>query len=75
VRLPAGTKVVLDGIHDNSSANIRNPSSPPRRVTFGEETANEMTAALVQLVPVQEADLAGMVEANKRRIVSRIDAQ
>jgi hypothetical protein len=75
VRLPAGTKVVLDGIHDNSSANIRNPSNPPRRVTFGEETANEMTAALIQLVPVQEADLAGMVEANKRRIVSRIDAQ
>jgi hypothetical protein len=75
VRLPAGTKVVLEGIHDNSAANIRNPNNPPQRVTFGEQTANEMTAALVQLVPVNEADLARMTEANKRRIVSGITAK
>jgi len=75
VRLPAGTKVVLEGIHDNSTANIRNPSNPPQRVAFGEQTSNEMTAALVQLVPVHEADLAKMTEANKRRIVSGITAE
>jgi len=75
VRLPAGTKVVLEAIHDNSAANIRNPNNPPQRVTFGEQTANEMTAALVQLVPVHEADLAKMTEANKRRIVSGITAK
>jgi hypothetical protein len=75
VRLPAGTKVVLEGVHDNSVANIRNPNNPPQRVTFGEQTANEMTAALVQLVPVQESDLAKMTEANKRRIISGITAK
>lgn len=74
VRLPPGTKIVLEGIHDNSAANIRNPNNPPQRVTFGEQTANEMTAALVQLVPTQEADLAKMVEANKKRIASSITA-
>ncbi len=74
VRLPAGTKIVLEALHDNSSANIRNPNNPPRRVTFGEETSNEMTAALVQLVPVQESDLTKMTDANKRRIVSAIKA-
>jgi hypothetical protein len=75
VRLPAGTKVVLEGVHDNSAANIRNPNNPPQRITFGEQTSNEMTAALVQLVPVLEADLAKMTEANKRRIVSGITAK
>jgi hypothetical protein len=74
LRLPAGTKVVLEGVHDNSTANIRNPNNPPQRVTFGEQTANEMTAALVQLVPVHEAELAKMTEANKRRIISGITA-
>jgi hypothetical protein len=62
-------------VHDNSVANIRNPNNPPQRVTFGEQTANEMTAALVQLVPVQESDLAKMTEANKRRIISGITAK
>jgi hypothetical protein len=75
VRLPAGTKVVLEGVHDNSAANIRNPNNPPQRVMFGEQTANEMTAALVQLVPVQESDLSKMTEANKRRIISGITAK
>ena len=44
-------------------------------ITFGEQTSNEMTAALIQLVPVHESDLAKMTEANKRRIVSGITAK
>lgn len=72
--LPAGTKVVLEGVHDNSSANIRNPHHPPQRIQFGEQTSNEMTAALVQLVPVHESDLAQLTESNKRRIISGITA-
>jgi len=75
VRLPAGTKVVLEGIHDNSAGNVRNPHNPPQRVTFGEQTANEMTAALIQLVPVHESDLPKMAEANKRRVISGITAK
>jgi hypothetical protein len=75
VRLPAGTKVVLEAIHDNSAANVRNPNNPPQRVTFGEQTSNEMTAALIQFVPVNESDLAKMIEPNKRRIVSSITAR
>jgi hypothetical protein len=75
VRLPAGTKVMLEGVHDNSAANARNPNQPPARITFGEQTSNEMTAALIQLVPVHEADLGKMVEANKRRIISAITAK
>jgi hypothetical protein len=75
VRIPAGSKIVLEAVHDNSAANIRNPNNPPQRVTFGEQTSNEMTAALIQFVPVQEPDLAKMIESNKRRIVSSITAK
>jgi hypothetical protein len=74
VRLAAGTKLVLEAIHDNSAANFRNPNNPPQRITFGEQTSNEMTAALIQFVPVHESDLAKMLETNKRRIVSSIIA-
>jgi hypothetical protein len=74
-RLPAGTKVVLEGIHDNSAENFRNPFNPPQRITAGEQTTNEMSAALIQLVPVNESDLPKMNEVNKKRIVSGITAQ
>jgi hypothetical protein len=75
ITLPAGTKVVLEGVHDNSAANIRNPYNPPRQITFGEQTSNEMTAALIQLIPKRESELPQMIEANKRRIISSISAK
>jgi peroxiredoxin len=38
----AGTRFHVDAVYDNSSANPRNPFDPPRLVTFGEQTFNEM---------------------------------
>jgi hypothetical protein len=38
----AGTQLHVDAVYDNSSANPRNPFDPPRRITFGEQTYNEM---------------------------------
>lgn len=52
VRLPAGTEIVLDAVHDNSADNPQNPRSPPQRVTWGEQTFNEMSLAFMCLVPV-----------------------
>ena len=52
IRLPRGTKLTLDGIHDNSSDNPQNPSSPPIRVRWGEQTLDEMSLAFLNLVPV-----------------------
>jgi hypothetical protein len=74
-KLPAGTKVVLEAVHDNSAENFRNPNNPPQRVTFGEQTTNEMSAALVQLSPLRESDLPKMLEANPKRIISGITAK
>jgi len=42
IALPAGTKIEVVATYDNSEGNPSNPSSPPRRVTFGEETTDEM---------------------------------
>ena len=42
VRLPAGTKVAMEFRYDNSKDNPAQPSNPPRRVTWGEQTTDEM---------------------------------
>jgi mono/diheme cytochrome c family protein len=74
VTLPAGTRLVMEALHDNSADNIHNPSNPPQRVTWGEQTTNEMSVALLQLVPAHEADLEKMVTAHGRRIIGGISA-
>ena len=42
LHLPAGSKIHIDAVYDNSADNPRNPNSPPQRVTFGEMTKDEM---------------------------------
>jgi len=42
IRVKAGTKFRVEAHFDNSDKNPRNPSNPPRRVTVGEQTTNEM---------------------------------
>jgi hypothetical protein len=51
VPLPAGTR--LDGrfTYDNSTSNPANPNKVPQRVTFGEQTSNEMAIAVLDLIP------------------------
>lgn len=68
VRLPAGTVLSLVAHYDNSSANPRNPNNPPKRVTFGEQTTDEMCYAffsytfdaehLAKGIRVQDSDMA-----------------
>jgi peroxiredoxin/mono/diheme cytochrome c family protein len=42
MRVKAGTKFHVEATYDNSEKNPLNPSSPPKRVTVGEQTTNEM---------------------------------
>lgn len=42
IRVPKGSKIHVEAVYDNSAGNPRNPSSPPRRVTWGEQTTDEM---------------------------------
>ena len=49
VPLPGGTRIDLEAVYDNSTANRRNPNAPPREVRWGEETSAEMCIAFVRV--------------------------
>lgn len=57
IRLSAGTKLIVDATFDNSSSNPSNPSSPPQRVTWGEETTDEMLFCFFLLTANKTDDL------------------
>ena len=54
--LPKGTQLQLHWSFDNSSKNVRNPNSPPQRVTWGAKSSDEMALGLLQVVPFNAAD-------------------
>ncbi len=47
VPLPRGTVLHLTATYDNSANNPRNPNVPPRPVTWGEQTTDEMCLAFL----------------------------
>lgn len=42
IMAPAGTKLTVEAVFDNSASNPLNPSKPPKTVFLGEQTTNEM---------------------------------
>jgi hypothetical protein len=73
VKLPAGTHIIMETIHDNSVDNVRNPHNPPKRMKWGEQTTDEMSLAILQLVPSQEKD-RDKLAAHRRRVLSEVIA-
>jgi len=67
--LPAGTTIMFEFIYDNSSDNPHNPHRPPRRVTYGEHTSDEMAELWLQVVTRNAADRARLARAARERIV------
>jgi Copper type II ascorbate-dependent monooxygenase, C-terminal domain len=47
LKLPRGSRISLTARYDNSAANPLNPNNPPREVTWGEQTTDEMCLAFV----------------------------
>lgn len=56
--LPRGSTLSMDFSYDNSSGNPRNPHTPPVRVTYGQQTSDEMAELWFQVVPRDAADRA-----------------
>ncbi len=52
IRLPKGTTLVQRFSYDNSSANVRNPHTPPQRVRYGLQSVDEMGELWLQVLPV-----------------------
>jgi Flp pilus assembly protein TadD len=67
--LPAGTTIAFEFTYDNSAANPRNPHHPPRRVTYGQHTADEMAELWLQVVTRNPADRARLARTARERIV------
>lgn len=70
VHLPKGSRIEMRYVYDNSSGNPRNPSNPPKRVTFGEQTTDEMALLFLQGVLPHPEDA---VRFKKELILGRLD--
>ncbi len=60
--LPRGTVVSMRFHYDNSAANPRNPNQPPRRVTAGNQSTDEMGHLWLQVVGREGADPRPMLQ-------------
>ena len=56
VALPAGSLLTMRWTYDNSADNIRNPNSPPKRVTAGNRSSDEMAHLWIQVLPKRAED-------------------
>lgn len=56
IPLPSGTRLEMEFTYDNSAANPRNPSRPPRRVTWGPDSTDEMAGLHLQITPARAED-------------------
>ena len=72
--LPAGTVLHMIGIHDNTSANRRNPD-PNMWVGFGERSVDDMLQVWVNVVYLDDAEFQRLVDARKAKSVSTSSAQ
>ena len=64
--LPAGTVLHIIGIHDNTSANRRNPD-PAMWAGFGERSVDDMLQVWLDIVYLDDAEYNRLVEARKAR--------
>jgi mono/diheme cytochrome c family protein len=69
VRLPAGTTLRMEFIYDNSAGNPNNPHRPPRRVTYGQRTTDEMAELWFQVVPRSEGDRPALAAAVRAKVL------
>jgi tetratricopeptide (TPR) repeat protein len=66
--LPAGTTLAMEYLYDNSSRNPRNPHDPPRRVTYGQQTTDEMAELWLQVAVRNPGDRQTLARAVESKI-------
>jgi len=54
IPLPAGTRIDMVAVFDNSADNLRQPSRPPRPVSWGEGTTDEMAIVFLGITADRE---------------------
>lgn len=66
LRIPGGSTLHMEWVFDNSAENPANPHDPPRRVTWGMNSTDEMAEFWLQVV-VDGAEARAVLEAAARR--------
>jgi Tfp pilus assembly protein PilF/mono/diheme cytochrome c family protein len=69
VFLPKGSTLSMDFTYDNSSGNVRNPHTPPVRVTYGQQTSDEMAELWFQVVPRNASDRAALTRSLSAKVL------
>ena len=72
VSLPKGTRIDVTIGYDNSADNPRNPSNPPKRVLWGEQSFDEMGGVAFTMVNVRKEDEAVIQQSAAERIRTSI---
>jgi tetratricopeptide repeat protein len=67
--LPKGTTLAMRYVYDNSADNPRNPSQPPRRVFWGQRSADEMGDLWVQVLTKSAHDLDVLADAFGPKVI------
>lgn len=70
--LPKGTRIDASITYDNSAGNPRNPSNPPKRAQFGEESSDEMGAIFFNVTVLRNEDEAPLLQSISTRAQAEI---
>ena len=58
IYLPKGTTLQMRFTYDNSTNNVHNPHHPPKAVTYGPQSTDEMAELWIQVLPRNDAELS-----------------
>ena len=62
IKIPVGTKLIGEGVYDNTTNNPHNPNTPPKDVSVGEATTDEMMLFYFSFLLYQNGDENIVVE-------------
>jgi tetratricopeptide (TPR) repeat protein len=66
--VPAGTKLEMEYVFDNSDANVTNPSHPPERVSWGWRSSDEMADVWIQVMTRDASDRTRLAADARRKM-------
>jgi tetratricopeptide (TPR) repeat protein len=68
--VPAGTRLAMEYVFDNTATNPRNPDRPPRRVSWGWRSSDEMADVWIQMMTRSDADRLRLVADARRKMAA-----
>jgi Copper type II ascorbate-dependent monooxygenase, C-terminal domain len=72
ILLKKGTKIQCRWVFDNSTANKRNPFSPPHPIQFGPNATDEMCSLLLGLIPVNLEDVPLFAALREKKLREKV---